>query len=159
MRINNLSRADIVFIVFIACFFAGQPMYSAKSLNCQVEPDRLAIARVSRQGYVAIDLKKLPVSTSLIGSNPQAIAIAVFGVKEPIEGKFRQTVELSPAGERRAIVILTQLGLPDDSVRGFRYRLEFRREGASRWRMIWAGRQQTCWPGRGHQDWRGTSCD
>lgn len=146
-------------IVFIACFLAWQPIYSAKSLNCQGYPDQLAIAKDSRQGYTAINLKKLPVTTALTGSNPQAIAIAVFGIKEPIEGKFKQTVELTPAGDRRAIVILTQLGLPDDSVRGFRYRLEFRREGTSQWRMIWAGRQQTCWPGRGHQDWRRTACN
>ena len=146
-------------IVFIACFFAWQPIYSAKSLNCQADSDQFAIARESRQGYTVIDLKKLPVTTTLTGSNPQAIAIAVFGIKEPIEGKFRQTVELTQASDRRAIVILTQLGLLDDSVRGFRYRLEFQREGASRWRMIWAGRQQTCWPGRGHQDWRTDSCD
>ena len=144
--------------LLIACFFAGQPIYSPKSLNCQVDPDPVAIARDQRQGYAAIDLKKLSVRKSLIGSNPQAIAIAVFGIKEPIEGKFRQTVELTPAGDRRAIIILTQLGLPDDSVRGLRYRLEFQREGTSLWRMIWAGRQQTCWPGRGHQDWRTDSC-
>ena len=155
MTINDLSRINIV---FIACFFAWQPIYSAMSVNYQANPSRFAIARGKRQEYAAIDLKKLSVSTSLIGSNPQAIAIAVFGIKEPIEGKFRQTVELTPAGDRRAIIILTQLGLPDDSVRGLRYRLEFQREGTSLWRMIWAGRQQTCWPGRGHQDWRTDSC-
>jgi hypothetical protein len=156
MTISSLSRANLV---FIACFFAWQPIYSAKSLNYQVALDRLAIARDNRQEYEAINLKKLPVGTSLIGSNPQAIAIAVFGMKEPIEGKFRQTVELSQASNRRAVVILTQLGLPDDSVRGLRYRLEFQREGTSRWRMIWAGRQQSCRPGRGHQDWRRTPCN
>jgi hypothetical protein len=112
----------------------------------------------TRKEYTAIDLKTITPDTSLTGSHPKAIALAAFGVKEPIEGNFQEKVTVSYLKRDRALAILVQLGLPDDSVRGFRYRLEFQRQGNERWRLVWAGRQQACWPGRGHEEFGKAAC-
>ena len=115
----------------------------------------------SREEYTQLDLSQLPVDVSLRGTHPQEIALAIFGNQEPREGNFQETVTVQYPREDRALVILTQIGLLDDSIKGFRYRLEFEKErpsGKSQWRLVWAGRQQTCWPGRGSQDWTTEPC-
>lgn len=116
---------------------------------------------LDRDGYTAIDLEQLPASVSLTGDDPKAIALAAFGTKEPIEGQFEQEVLVTTETAQQVIVTITQLGLPDDSIKGLRYRVEFQPEtasGGSQWQMIWAGRQQTCQPGRGSPDWTKDPC-
>lgn len=111
--------------------------------------------------YIPIDLGQLPPDKSLIGSDPKAIALAVFGQKEAVEGNFQETVTVTQPQPNLAIVVVTQLGLPDDSLRGLRYRLELQQEktaGQSQWRLVWAGRQHTCQPGRGPQTWTVKPC-
>ena len=54
-------------------------------------------------------------------------------------------------------VVLTEDGLPDDSVRAVRYALEFTRSG-NRWRLESARRTQRCQPGRGHQRYSPKPC-
>lgn len=43
--------------------------------------------------YSAIDLKQI--NADLTGSNPREIAIAAFGIQEPQEGNFQQTVTVN----------------------------------------------------------------
>lgn len=112
----------------------------------------------TREEYTPINLKTIAPDTSLTGSEPQAIALAVFGVKEPIEGNFQEKVIVNNLSRHRAVAILVQIGLPDDSVRGFRYRLEFQRQATGQWQLVWAGRQQACWPGRGHEEFGQAAC-
>jgi hypothetical protein len=73
-----------------------------------------------------------------------------------VEGNFKEMIVLIEQGDQ-AVVNLTQTGLPDDSVEGMRYRLEFVPEG-TQWRMAWAGRQVRCRPDRGSQTWTTELC-
>ncbi|MUL34979.1 hypothetical protein [Gloeocapsopsis dulcis] len=106
--------------------------------------------------YSAIDLEQI--NADLTGSNPREIAIAAFGIQEPQEGNFQQTVTVDESNPQQ-VVTITQNNLPDDSVRDVRYRVEFEPvTNQSQWRMVWAGRQQRCQQGRGSQDWTTESC-
>lgn len=114
------------------------------------------IATNERDNYSAINLEQI--NSDLTGSNPREIAIAAFGIQEPQEGNFQQTVTVDD-GDRQQVVTITQNNLPDDSVRDVRYRVEFEPVAQrSQWRMVWAGRQQRCQQGRGSQDWTTEAC-
>jgi hypothetical protein len=54
-------------------------------------------------------------------------------------------------------VVLTEDGLPDDSIRAIRYVLDYERTG-NRWRLESARRLQRCQPGRGHQRFSPAPC-
>ena len=119
-----------------------------------------ALAR-ERDNYINIDLNQLSDEATLTGTDPKLIAQSVFGSKEPIEGNFQEEVLVETRDTNLVIVTITQLGLPDDSVSGVRYRIEFaskKNSGDSLWQMIWAGRQQTCQEGRGSSDWTTENC-
>lgn len=58
---------------------------------------------------------------------------------------------------REVRVVLTEDGLPDDSIRAVRYVLEFKRAGR-RWELESARRTQRCQPGRGHQRFSPDPC-
>lgn len=87
----------------------------------------------------------IPPEAEVLGDDPVQIALAIFGVKEkPLEGNFSEAVELTEETPERIVVTLTQMGFLDDSVKGYRYRLEFLAEG-DRWKLKWAGRQNQCY--------------
>lgn len=112
-------------------------------------------------GYQAIDLARLASRTSLVGLDPKAIALAAFGNREKSEGAFQETVTVDHRDPKRAVVLITQTGLADDSVYARRYRVEFEptvRVGKALWRMQWAGQQYRCQPNRGAQDWTTDLC-
>jgi hypothetical protein len=71
----------------------------------------------------------LPENEDLVGDDSRKIAVNVFGIAEPVEGNFQEQVLLADQSEKKAVVTLTQTGLPDDSVEGTRYWLEFIRNG------------------------------
>jgi hypothetical protein len=99
----------------------------------------------------------LPETNKLVGDDPQQITLELFGVSEPVEGNFQEEVSLVEQTDSKAIVILTQTGLADDSVEGTRYWLEFIRQG-QKWQLNWTGRQVRCYPDRGSQTWSTNSC-
>ena len=99
----------------------------------------------------------LPSNSNLVGAEPQQIALDIFGLTEPIEGNFQEHVQLEEQSEKRAIITLTQTGLPDDSVEGTRYRLEFIRD-SELWRLDWVGRQVRCYRDSARQAWTTASC-
>ncbi|WP_124974105.1 hypothetical protein [Aphanothece sacrum] len=81
----------------------------------------------------------------LIGNDPEALTLDLFGKKETIEGKFSQETKVLKEGGFEKTVILTQLNLPDDSVKGIRYRLKFQfDQSIGKWRLKEVGRQQSC---------------
>lgn len=125
----------------------------AKSLG-----ETLSESPAVHQDYVAIDLNTLPPGKPFIGHDPKTVAVEVFGPTEPVEGFFEQTVEAQQVNDQ-VIVILTQTGLPDDSIQGMRYRLEFVPTAGDQWRLVWAGKQYTCQPGRGNQEWSAEWCN
>jgi hypothetical protein len=114
-----------------------------------------------RDNYTPIDLQAIKPTVSLTGRDPRTIALAAFGLKEKTEPSVRETITVNTINPQQAIVYITQLGLADDSIRGFRYRVEFEattNAGQPEWRMTWAGKQNTCWKGRGSQDWTTKLC-
>ena len=113
-----------------------------------------------REDYKAIALSKLGNAADLVGSEPKAIALRVFRNTEPERGKSEVTVDYNYP---KAIVIVTHIGLADDSVRDIRYRAEFVATSNTVpsdqvWSLVWAGSQFKCRIGRGHQDWSSELC-
>jgi hypothetical protein len=100
----------------------------------------------------------LPDNANLVGDDPEKIAVDVFGITEPFEGNFQEQVALLEKTDDRVIVTLTQIGLPDDSVEGTRYWLEFIRNEQQKWQLNWSGRQVRCYSGRGSQMWSMKNC-
>jgi hypothetical protein len=141
------------------------PQKPAKNLQAQLFPQHsptAAIARLNeRPLYRSLDLAQISEAKNLLGSDPKAIAGAVFGAKgDSGEGNYFETIALHQADPKRPIVILTKMNLSDDSVRGIRYRLEFQPNPTpeATWQMVWAGQQQICWQGRGPQTWTTQHC-
>lgn len=119
-----------------------------------------ASVKVNRESYKPIALTQLTKNEALIGEEPKAIALAAFGDVDS-EGGSRDVKVEYPQPDR-AIVIITQTGVADDSVRAIRYRAELvptsKSPTAKQWKIVWAGSQFTCQPGRGHQDWSMKLC-
>ncbi len=107
-------------------------------------------------GRAVFETVPLPAGDT-VGSDPLALAQGLYGINEPVEGNYSQEGELLSETATLQVVLFTQVGLPDDSVRGQRHRLEFTPLG-TQWQLTWAGRQVQCWPGRGHEDWGSTPC-
>lgn len=120
-----------------------------------------ASIKINRENYKSIALTQLSKTESLIGDEPKAIALAAFGDVDS-EGGSRDVKVEYPQPDR-AVVIITQTGVADDSVRAIRYRAELAPTSKSsqtgkQWKIVWAGSQFTCQPGRGHQDWSMKLC-
>ncbi|HEY9831518.1 MAG TPA: hypothetical protein V6D26_13120 [Stenomitos sp.] len=120
-----------------------------------------ASIKINRENYKPIALTQLSKTEALIGDEPKAIALAAFGDVDS-EGGSRDVKVEYPQPDR-AVVIITQTGVADDSVRAIRYRAELAPTSKSsqtgkQWKIVWAGSQFTCQPGRGHQDWSMKLC-
>jgi hypothetical protein len=120
----------------------------------ETEQDSASIPELARADYSEVSL---PEDTVLVGADPKQVALDAFGNSEPVEGNFQEEVVLVEQTTDQARVALTQTGLPDDSVEGMRYLLEFIPEG-NQWRLNWAGRQVRCYPDRGSQTWTTANC-
>jgi hypothetical protein len=131
-----------------------------------MEPDDMAPGDMTvapdPADFAAIDLATLPEDVSRTGVDPDGVALAAFGLREGLatdggEGA-EQTVDLY-FDEDTTVVLITQMGLLDDSVRGMRYFVELEPvPDSDQWEMVWAGRQSICYPGRGAQDWSSDLC-
>ncbi len=97
---------------------------------------------------------------SSIGEDPQAVALAAFGLTEALESEQEQVkIEYSP--DNLAIVTITQTNLLDDSVAGIRYQVKLAPYGdrnAKLWEVVSAGQQFKCHRDRGHQNWSKDFC-
>ena len=116
-------------------------------------PGGTASADPGRDAFQEIPL---PAGTAL-GDDPEELARTLFGAGEPMEGNYSEAVVTLAASPDGQVVHFTRMGLPDDSVRGLRYRLELAPQG-DQWQLGWVGRQVRCWPGRGHEDWGVEPC-
>ncbi|NEQ24497.1 MAG: hypothetical protein F6K28_36395 [Microcoleus sp. SIO2G3] len=117
--------------------------------------------QTERQNYKPISLSEIADTEARVGSDPKALALSAFGNTETEGGSQQVTVNYPQPNQ--AVIIITQLGVADDSVRGIRYRAEFVPKTKSaqtqkQWEIVWAGSQVTCQPGRGHQDWSKELC-
>ncbi len=131
--------------------------------NPAVEKTTSTNIQAERQNYKPISLFEIADTEARVGSDPKALALSAFGNTETeIEGGSRQVTVDYPQ-PNQAVVIITQLGVADDSVRGIKYRAEFvpttkSAQTQKQWEIVWAGSQVTCQPGRGHQDWSKELC-
>ncbi len=107
-----------------------------------------------RSAYSEVEL---PAEAEVVGADPNQMALDLFGMQEPVEGNFSETVVMVVESDQEAIVELTQTGLPDDSVEGQLYRLDFVPVG-NEWQLDWAGEQWRCREDRGTQDWTTERC-
>jgi hypothetical protein len=123
------------------------------------ESEATATSAETRDAYDPIALDEFAPAETLTGEQPKAVALSAFGV-EGAEGNFSQEVTVNYPQPDRAIAILTQTGLADDSVAGMRYRIELvpADSADAQWQVTWAGRQYQCQEGRGHQDWSTELC-
>jgi len=122
--------------------------------SSEQDPASIAEPLEGRPAYREVSL---PPKNQRFGADPEEISLDAFGIAEPVEGNFTQEVDMVKQTRTRAIVSLIQTGLPDDSVKAIRYRLEFESE-ENQWELVWAGRQVRCWPGRGSQEWSRDLC-
>lgn len=114
-----------------------------------------------RDRYTPIALDTLSNDTPLIGTDPKSMALSVVDLPAA-EGNSQKRTSVSIKKGQSAVVMLSQVGLGDDSVQGIRYRLEFEPNGTvddeEQWQLVWVGRQQLCWPGRGPEEWTNEPC-
>jgi len=92
-----------------------------------------------------------------VGDDPTALALDAFGPAEPGEGPSQTTAETLRTRRRYAVVLVTTVGLADDSVRDRRTRVVLGRTTEG-WSVVAAGRQVRCQPGRGHAGWSAEAC-
>ena len=86
------------------------------------------------------------VEGELTGDDPEVMTLALFGNQEAAEGDFSQTTEVVEQDGFNRTILLTQMNLPDDSVKGMRYRLKFEfDQSIGQWRLQEVGRQQSCY--------------
>ena len=112
---------------------------------------------LERNEYIPVEIENISEDIPLTGKNPSKIALAIFGFKNDVEGNFQEELTVNTNNPNQLIVTLTQMEIPDDSVRSIRYRIEFIPKD-NQWHLVWAGWQQMCWPGRGSQDWTTKEC-
>ncbi len=122
------------------------------SLGCNPQSPNL-----QNDAYQPMDLAE--VEGELIGDDPEAMTLALFGNQEPVEGNFSQEVEVIEQDGFKRTIVLTQMNLPDDSVKGLRYRLRFEfDQSIGQWRLQEAGRQQSCRRGDSPNNWTVELC-
>ncbi|WP_299492362.1 hypothetical protein [Acaryochloris sp. IP29b_bin.137] len=123
-------------------------------------PDPIA-TEGDRNRYTTIALDTFPTHKPLHGADPKAIALSLIDLPAA-EGNAQKRTSVSTKKGQSAAVMLSQIGLGDDSVQGIRYRLEFEpqglTDGEAQWQLVWVGRQQLCWPGRGPEAWTNQPC-
>lgn len=140
---------------------SSTPLHSQKLNQENSQSESPTSAQAERENYKPISLATLDQKNARIGSDPKAIALAAFGDIDTEGGSQDVTVEYPQPN--LAVVIVTHMGVADDSVRGIRYRVELvptkkSTQTDKQWEIVWAGSQFTCQPGRGHQDWSTELC-
>lgn len=156
LRVTLLYPAEMA----DAYWFSVKPLLDNVDFEANllpIESNETALERASNSNRAVYQELPLPSDANLVGTDAKEIALNIFGIAEPVEGNFQEEVLLEAQSDNRMIVNLTQTGLPDDSVEGTRYRLEFIRDNAQ-WRLDWVGRQVRCYPERGSQIWSTEKC-
>lgn len=73
------------------------------------------------------------------------------------EGRPSRIIEIAKA-DIGVVVIITDDGFADDSVRGAKHRIELKKGTDGAWKLIKAGRAWTCQSSRGHQNYSRQLC-
>lgn len=162
----------------ITLAWAGQPptfanpvvhLFGPESLNLSLGIETSSELPSDRQNYRELSLAQTftypidgPLNT-FFGPDPEQVALLglvppeLIGSTNPEDPEIK--VETLESTADKPVVMITLLGLPDDSVANRRYRVEFAPYGADGlWKVTWAGEQTQCRPTRGHQIWSAGLC-
>ncbi|MGK7958258.1 MAG: hypothetical protein AB4063_23825 [Crocosphaera sp.] len=109
------------------------------------------------ESYRPLDLTEL--EGELTANEPETVALSLFGNSEPVEGNFSQEIEVIKQQGFERTLMLTQMNLPDDSVKGRRYRLEFEfDQSTGQWGLTQAQTQQSCYRSDDPNRWTVEPC-
>jgi hypothetical protein len=133
----------------------ASPSPIEQQANVQATLSEPLFSEALRSQYNGIDLESRS-EAQRSGSDPEAMAQAMLGAQESVEGSYRESSE-AEIGNERAVVVFLRENLADDSVQAIRTRLEFFRIDGP-WQLEWAGEQYRCQEGRGQQDWSKDLC-
>jgi hypothetical protein len=150
MTCSLMPRLSATLPVVAALLVAGGCGPAAEQANGPIGGPDLE----DRSAYNELDPSAGP---DLVTTEPEQLALQLFGTTEPVEGGFSESVVSVLESETQRVVTLTQIGLPDDSVEARRYRLDFVPAGEN-WQLEWVGDQQRCREGRGPQEWTTETC-
>ena len=159
--LNRSSSRCSTLRASLLCLVCGVGLTVALVAGCAAPPEdgqteTMGEAMDTDPGRSAFEAVPLPAGGT-VGADPMALAQDLYGMREPVEGNYSEAVELLSETADQQVVLFTQLGLPDDSVRGQRHRLELVPQGGE-WQLQWVGRQVKCWPGRGDEGWGTALC-
>lgn len=127
---------------------------SSRHLNAQV-----VLSGLDRRNFRSIPLRDLQRTGSLVSQDPRQLIYRLFASTDELpQSEILQIDYQGGENKTAAIAIFTKSGLLDDSVAGFRYYLELRRQPNGQWQIVWAGVQHRCQPNRGHQTWSSQLC-
>lgn len=98
----------------------------------------------ARNKFSTVPLNTLYSDVSLIGESPEDIAFNAFGRSSLAEGE-RSTIVNGPTIEDDlSIVDVINEGTADDSIGGYRYRLDFSNYDGDQYQLLWVGKQHYC---------------
>lgn len=107
--------------------------------------------------YRSLNLAEI--TGDLTGDDPEAIALNLFGSQETVEGNFSEEIEVIKEQGFQRTLMLTQMNLPDDAVKGRRYRLQFKfDQSTGKWQLTEASRQQSCYRSDDPTNWTIEPC-
>lgn len=124
----------------------------------QTEDTATANAPAAESEFRVVENPTLPAP----GADPMTLVVSLRpGAPEPIGS---EQIRLTYPSQDKAIVTVTQSGLPDDSVRAKRTRYELApaddgANGEKLWKITQVTEQNRCQPGRGAEDWTGDLCN
>lgn len=105
-----------------------------------------------------IDLQTFRERYNLTTITPQAVGMDLFErFAGGGEGRNSESLTIEYPSWDEAVVMVTIMGLADDSVNSQRFRIEFERNEPE-WDMVSVGSQYRCQSGRGQQDWDSDLC-
>ncbi|MEC4805023.1 MAG: hypothetical protein SAJ12_04730 [Jaaginema sp. PMC 1079.18] len=156
--------------LFFSSLLLGSFLACSSSINRAAESDNLAANSVKtsemamaeadllQAEFDEIDPKKFQNRYNLTVLEPRAVGLDLFTLfTQESEGRQAESLEIKYFQGNTAFVLVTIIGLADDSVRSKRYRVEFQRQNQN-WEMVSVGAQYQCHQGRGQQDWGADWC-
>jgi hypothetical protein len=112
----------------------------------------------STDEFREIDMQSFQERYNLTTITPQAVGMDLFErFAGGDEGRSSESLTIEYPSWDTALVMVTIIGLADDSVNAERFRIEFERN-EQEWDMVSVGSQYRCQPGRGQQDWGTDLC-
>lgn len=90
-------------------------------------------------------------------ADPQQIVPRLVGYDAGAPPELQPVIQEVERTDTRAVYLVTNENMQDDSIRAQQLRIELTFDGAA-WRVEWAGGRWQCQPGRGQEDWAPALC-